>query len=187
MARGFSDDLRELARIPGTFRESYLKPAKIDNERLSSVGSGSLRIPPTSLVAAGNRFYELVVIYSEILLQEGGAFELPPGWPDANTYDTDPEPASNLRPVLYDSNMIQRRVHAYGYRDANFQFYESHLLTDFCKPFAGQGKIYLGNDSSTWIWVPTFKSYQIVALDDNNVDQRVIDFIVQMRGYYNAV
>ena len=183
--RSLSDDLQVLARQPGTFRESWLKGIEARQELLSTVGSG--RLAPRQTTLNSFKYQEICVIYSEILLQEDGAYELPPGWPESSVYGTNPEPAEELRPVIGDPYLIQRRVHAYGYRDESFNFSEQHLLAEFCQPFTGQGVYYVAIDPEALVWTPTFKSYHIVQSFDPDADQRIVDFILQMQGYYGAV
>lgn len=58
-----------------------------------------------------------IIAYSRILVQESGVFELPPGWPDTNTYPEFTFAEVDL-PEIGAPYLIQRRTHETVFCDA---------------------------------------------------------------------
>lgn len=99
-----------------------------------SAGKGSSKSALSSLKARASVYDEQCVIYSEVLVQEAGVFELPTGWPDTNTYDGFTFAASVL-PVIGDPYVLQRRTHAYAYTTDSAEYLSHHLLLEYAAPF----------------------------------------------------
>lgn len=133
-----SDDLarhiRALAKQPGTFRESSLPQPKERPPAAGSIGIGRSG-GSSATTATATVFTEIALVYTEVLVQEAGVFELPRGWPDDNTYAGVSFADSEL-PVIGDPYVVQRRVHAYVMQDANKRSMSYTLLTSYAKPFA---------------------------------------------------
>lgn len=128
--------LRALAKQPGTYRESSLPQPNPGPLQLGAVGVGTNASLKSADSAAAVTLVEQCVIWSEVLVQEAGVFELPPGWPDDNTYPGSSFPDADL-PVDGDAYVTQRRVHAYVYMDeASQEKQVRKLMTSYALPFA---------------------------------------------------
>lgn len=94
-----------------------------------SIGKNNSNSKPTS------SYVEAAFIFSKILIQEDGAFELPPNWPTDNTYPQGSFAEEDL-PLVGAPSLIQRRVHCFIYYMPSLKEYTVHeLLTLYEKPF----------------------------------------------------
>jgi hypothetical protein len=170
-----TEQLRGLARQPGTFRQSELKPLVIPEMEVGVVGTGKLVVSGASSPATSMQ--EVCTVYSEIVLQEEGAFELPAGWPDTNVYSIAVD--ESLRPLLGAPYLIQRRVHSCGFWTDNGQFILHNLLSEFVRPFNGQGFILYNDDPH--LWMPVFKIS--AALINTSVES----YVDSLKAHYGIV
>lgn len=109
-----------------------------------SISSARAVSPIESTVSVGKNirerevnpsFVEAAFVYSNILVQEEGAFEVPTTWPSSNTYAGFTFPTGDL-PKQGDASLTQRRVHAFVYWiPEQRQFMVHQLLTLYEKPF----------------------------------------------------
>ena len=82
---------------------------------------------------------EECTVWSEVLVTEAGVFELPPGWPDGNTYPGLAFADADL-PEAGAAYVLQRRTHAYAYSTETGEAAVRHLLAAYAKPFAYAGQ-----------------------------------------------
>lgn len=169
-ASDLAKQLQTLARTPGTFRESSL-PIPTDRKTVTgAVGKG--KRADFAVTVGLYRYAEEFVAYSEVLVTEAGVFELPPGWPDTNTYPGFTFADDDL-PVLGDPYVIQRRTHAYVYAVTG-KGYEIHdILTTHAKPWAEDVLVFPIPSGS---WSPVIK--HLASANVGNV--AALDSVVAM-------
>jgi hypothetical protein len=133
MASNLVDQLRALARSPGSYYQSGLPPLAYTLRVDTQVGKGTKVTETVSVVSPSVR-QEVCVVYSEVLVTEAGVFEMPLNWPDENTYTESFDEA--LLPELGAAYVKQRRTHGYVLDDGS----AFHLIACYAKPFSYAGE-----------------------------------------------
>jgi len=131
----FTDQLRNLLKQPGTLRESRLPEQTRQPSLEGKVGTGTLVVSSAGGGTVPTVYTEQAVVWSEVLVQDEFVYELPPGWPDDNTYDGFTFD-DKLLPVVGDPYIVQRRTHAYAYLTDTRKYLTHHLLVSYTRPFA---------------------------------------------------
>jgi hypothetical protein len=139
-------------------------------------------VPATGVSTGDLVFVETVVVYSEIIITEDGAFEVPESWPGAGAYSGSAVPPSPLPESLFDLSgtlNLSLKVQYYLQKRVHLVFYEqlqdleiigsrqdSRLVT-LEHPYAGgyySGLTMLNSD-----WVLSLKGEVIGAPSDTTL------------------
>jgi hypothetical protein len=144
--------------------------------------------------AAGIVYRERIVIYSKVLVQEDGAYELPDNWPSSPPSYSGQNFGEDDLPDPDAPYLIHRRVHAYVYTQDG-PYLEicpvHHLLTHYEEPFDTSRRIvWPAQGEPSYSWRPT--TYAAAWNDAPSWDtpnphhQRLSELLSQLTTEYNA-
>lgn len=188
LAENINQLIRDGLRGNGLFEAPNTQPA-------ISAGSGTGRREEKPGEATTEHGYtERIVIYSKVLVQEDGAYELPNNWPSTPaSYSGQSFPEDQL-PDPDAPYLIVRRVHAYALSQdgAYTASYPTHrLLTYYEQPFdTAQRLIWPGQGDPAITWRPT--TYAALYNDapswdrENRHYQAIAEIAAKLRGEYQV-